>query len=139
VTWCCLSPQALSHYLTNICPCALGIIQDVHAPSSAIESKLSLISSPSHAKTEFAIVVGHIERILQSNKSHNLDIIKSICGYLPISKGTDKMFSAEQLKEIDACSSIRESFRQLRYYWRWDDHLILTAILTVPVWNLTSV
>ena len=116
--------------MTNIFHCALGVIQDVHTSSSETETKLSLISDPSHAKTEFAIVVGRIERILQSNESHNLDIIKSICGYLPISKGSDKMFSAEQLEEIDACRSIRESFRQLRYYWRWDDHLILTAILT---------
>jgi len=67
---------------------------------------------------------------MKSNEAHNLDAIKSICGYLPISSDSSKlMFSAEQLKEIDACSSIREIFRQLRFHLRWDDHLILTAIL----------
>jgi len=39
------------------------------------------------------------------------------------------MFTDEQLNKIDACSSIREILRQLQYFLRWDDHLILTAIL----------
>ena len=67
---------------------------------------------------------------MKNNELLNLNAIKSICGYLPISSSSSKlMFSAEQLKEIDACSNIREIFRQLRFHLRWDDHLILTAIL----------
>ena len=67
---------------------------------------------------------------MKNNELLNLNAIKSICGYLPISGSSSKlMFSAEQLKEIDACGNIREIFRQLRFHLRWDDHLILTAIL----------
>ena len=107
--------------------CTLEIIHDHH---TRIETAMSaFISNPSQARTEFAIVLSHIERILQTNERQNLDTIKSICGYLPVSSSSDKMFSTEQLKEIDACSSIRDSFRQLRFHLRWDDHLILTAIL----------
>ena len=39
------------------------------------------------------------------------------------------MFSSEQLEEIDACNNIQAIFRQLRLHLRWDDHLILAAIL----------
>ena len=64
------------------------------------------------------------------NEVENLNAIKSICGYLPISNKSDKpMFTVKQLEEIDACNNIREIFRQLRFYLRWDDHLILMAIL----------
>ena len=67
---------------------------------------------------------------MTNNEGENVDAIKSICAFLPISKNSEKpMFTAEQLKEIDACSHIREIFRQLRLYLRWDDHFILTAIL----------
>ena len=65
-----------------------------------------------------------------SNTVENLNAIKSVCGYLPIAVDSDKpMFTMEQLKEIDACSNVRDIFRQLRFHLRWDDHLILTAIL----------
>ena len=89
------------------------------------------IINPSKAISEFASTVSRIEKILTtSNEVENLDAIKSICAFLPISNNSEKpMFTAEQLKEIDACSHIREIFRQLRLYLRWDDHLILTAIL----------
>ena len=67
---------------------------------------------------------------MKTNEESNVDAIKSICGYLPISSSSSKlMFTNEQLKEIDACSSIREILRQLRFHLRWDDHLILKAIL----------
>ena len=91
----------------------------------------SFITNPSKAVSEFTTIVSLIEDVLmKNNEAHDLDAIKSICGYLPISSSSSKlMFSAEQLKEIDACSSIREIFRQLRFHLRWDDHLILTAIL----------
>ena len=39
------------------------------------------------------------------------------------------MFTAEQLKEIDACNKIRDIFRKISFYLRWDDHLILSAII----------
>ena len=39
------------------------------------------------------------------------------------------MFTAEQLNEIDACSNVREMFRQLWVHLRWNNHFILTAIL----------
>ena len=67
---------------------------------------------------------------MTSNEVANLKAIKSICGYLPISNNSDTlMFTAEQLEEIDACSKIGEIFRKLRFHLRWDDHLILTAII----------
>ena len=67
---------------------------------------------------------------MKTNEASNVDAIKSICGYLPISSSSSKpMFTAEQLKEIDACNSVREIFRQLRFHLRWDDHFILKAIL----------
>ena len=65
-----------------------------------------------------------------SDELENLKAIKSICRYLPISVNSDKlMFTDEQLEEIDACNKIRDIFGQLRYHLRWDDHLILAAIL----------
>ena len=65
-----------------------------------------------------------------NNEVENLKAIKSICKYLPISIDTDKlMFTTEQLEEIDACNKINEIFSKLRFYLRWDDHLILTAII----------
>ena len=66
----------------------------------------------------------------KSDEVENLIAIKGICAFLPISYNSNKpMFTGEQLKEIDACSSIREMFRQLCFHLRWDDHLILVAIL----------
>ena len=92
----------------------------------------TLIINPSKAISEFVSIVSRIEEILMtSNEVENLKAIKSICGYLPISNNSpDKlMFTAEQLEEIDACSKIGEMFRKLRFHLRWDDHLILTAII----------
>ena len=68
---------------------------------------------------------------MTSNETENLNAIKSVCGYLPISNNSPEklMFTAEQLEEIDACSKIRDIFRKLRFHLRWDDHLILTAII----------
>ena len=86
---------------------------------------------PSKAISEFASTVSRIEEILmKSNEPENLKAIKSVCGYLRLSDNTDKlMFTTEQLREIDACSNVQEIFRQLRDHLRWDDYLILTAIL----------
>jgi len=93
--------------------------------------KDSFITDPDKAVSEFTTIVSLIEGILmKTNEASNVDAIKSICGYLPISSSSSKqMFTSEQLKEIDSCSSIREIFRQLRFHLRWDDHLILIAIL----------
>ena len=76
-------------------------------------------------------MVSRIEEILsESNEIENLKAIKSICGYLPISDSSNKpMFTGEQLEVIDACDNIRAILRELRFYLRWDDHLILSAIL----------
>ena len=101
-----------------------------HEP--VVSTKTVLIVNPSKAVIEFAITVSRIEEILMtSNEAENLNAIKSICGYLPISKNSPGklMFTAEQLEEIDACNKIREIFRKLRFHLRWDDHLILTAII----------
>ena len=91
----------------------------------------TLIINPNKAISEFVSIVSRIEEILmKSNEVENLKAIKSICGYLPISNNSDKlMFTAEQLEEIDACGKIGEIFRKLRFHLRWDDHLILTAII----------
>ena len=94
----------------------------------------TLIINPNEAIVEFAITVSRIEEILMTSNEveveRNLNAIKSVCGYLPISKHSDAlMFTAEQLEEIDACNKIREIFRKLRFHLRWDDHLILTAII----------
>ena len=89
------------------------------------------IVNPSGAISEFVSVVSRIEEILtKSNEVENLKAVKSICGYLPISNHSNKpMFTGEQLKEIDGCENIQKIFRQLQFYLRWDDHLILAAIL----------
>ena len=91
----------------------------------------SLIVNPSKAVSEFVSMVSRIEEILsESNEIENLKAIKSICGYLPISNNSNKpMFTGEQLEVIDACDNIRAIFRELRFHLRWDDHLILAAIL----------
>ena len=91
----------------------------------------SLIVNPSKAIIEFVSIVGRIEEILtKNNEVENLKAIKSTCAYLPISKSSKKpMFTGEQLKEIDDCKNIQEVLRQLRFHLRWDDHLILAAIL----------
>ena len=44
-------------------------------------------------------------------------------------KSGKPMFTAEQLKEIDVCNKIRDIFRKISFYLRWDDHLILSAII----------
>ena len=94
-------------------------------------TETALITNPNKAISEFVSIVSRIEEILmKSNEKENLKAIKSICGFLPISNNSDKlMFTAEQLEEIDACSKIGEMFRKLRFHLRWDDHLILTAII----------
>ena len=93
--------------------------------------KPCFITSPNKAVSEFTSVVSLVEdALMKNNELLNLNAIKSVCGYLPISSSSKKlMFTKEQLREIDACSSIREIFRQLRIHLRWDDHLILTAII----------
>ena len=87
--------------------------------------------NPNEAIIEFAAIVSRIEeKLTKTNEAENLNAIKSICGYLPINDKIDTpMFTAEQLKEIDACSNIRDIFRKMRFYLRWDDHLILSAII----------
>ena len=107
--------------------CVTGIGCD----EPTVSSKSVLITNPSKAISEFASTVSRIEEILmKSNEAENLNAIKSVCSYLPISNNSDKlMFTFEQLKEIDACNSVQEVFREFRYHLRWDDHLILTAIL----------
>lgn len=65
---------------------------------------------------------------MKSIEDNNIKSI--ICSYLPISEESKQpMFTLEQLEVIDACSSIRGTFRQLRIYLRWDDHLILNAVI----------
>ena len=107
--------------------CVTGIGCD----EPTVSSKPVLITNPSIAISEFAIIVNRIEEILtKSNEIENLNTIKSICRYLPIGNNSDiLMFTDEQLEEIDACSNIRDIFGQLRYHLRWDDHLILSTIL----------
>ena len=111
----------------------LSFIEIIHCESVGSEkTNTTLIINPNKAINEFATTVSKIEKILMAsgNEVDNLDAIKSICAFLPVSKSSDKpMFTAEQLKEIDACSNVREIFRQFRFHLRWDDHLILTAIL----------
>jgi len=90
----------------------------------------NLISNPTKAISEFASVISRIEAILKNDEVQNLEAIKSVCGFVPISTNPDiPMFSEEQLKEIQACEGIRDIFLKLRTHWRWDDHLLLTAIL----------
>ena len=98
---------------------------------STKNKETTLIINPNKAISEFVSIVSRIEEILMtSNEVANLRAIKSVCGFLPISNNSDKlMFTAEQLKEIDTCSKIGEIFRKLRFHLRWDDHLILTAII----------
>ena len=67
---------------------------------------------------------------MTGNEVETLNAIKSVCGYLPISDNSDKlMFTMEQLQKIDACTNVRDIFREFRFHLRWDDHLILTAII----------
>jgi len=90
----------------------------------------NLISNPQKAISEFASIVSRIEEILKTDEVNNLKAIKSVCGFVPISTNQDiPMFSEEQLKEIQTCDGIRDIFIKLRTHWRWDDHLLLTAIL----------
>ena len=98
---------------------------------STTRKETILIVNPKKANSEFAITVSRIEKMLMtSNETENLDAIKSVCGYLHISDNSDKlMFTKEQLREIDACSNVRDIFRQFRFHLRWDDHLILIAII----------
>ena len=101
-----------------------------HEP--VVSKKTTLIVNPNKAVVEFAITVSRIEKILMtSNETENLNAIKSVCGYLPISNNSphELMFTAEQLEEIDACNKIREIFRKIRFHLRWDDHRILTTII----------
>ena len=114
--------------LTAILLCVVGISCD----EPPVSEKSILISNPSKASYEFATTVSRIEGILmKGNEVENLNAIKSVCGYLRISNNNSEklMFTTEQLKEIDACSNVREIFRQFRFHLRWDDHHILTAIL----------
>ena len=103
----------------------------IHNEPLSVKKTDSLIVNPSKAISEFVSIVSRIEEILtENNEVENLKAIKSICGYLPLSDNSNKlMFSSEQLEEIDACNNIPAIFRQLRFHLRWDDHLILAAIL----------
>ena len=107
------------------------LIEFAHNESLSLKKADSLIVNPGKAVCEFVSIVGQIEEILtKNNEEKNLNAIKGICAFLPISHNSNKpMFSVEQLKEIDACNNIREILRQLRFHLRWDDHLILAAIL----------
>ena len=97
----------------------------------SVKKTNSIIVNPSKAVSEFVSMISRIEDIFsENNEVENLKAIKSICGYLPISNNSNKpMFTGEQLEVIDACDNIRAIFRELRFHLRWDDHLILAAIL----------
>ena len=93
-------------------------------------SKSHVISDPTKAVSEFASVVSRIEQILKTDEVNNLNAIKSVCIFLPISTNSNAlMFSEQQLKEIQACDSLRDTFIKLRFHLRWDDHLLLNTIL----------
>ena len=68
--------------------------------------------NPSEAIIEFAATVSYIEeKLTKGNEVENLIAITSFCGYPPISDKSGKpMFTAEQLKEIDACNRITDIF-----------------------------
>ena len=64
---------------------------------------------------KFAATVSCIEeKLIKCNEADNLNAIKSICGYLPISDKSGKpMFTAEQLKENDDGNKIQDIFRKI--------------------------
>ena len=108
----------------------IGTNHTHHEPVDS-SKKTMLISNPSKATSEFACTVTYIENILMTkNMVENLNGIKNICCSLPISDSSDKpMFTIEQQKKINACSTVQDVFSKLQYHLRWDDHLILAAIL----------
>ena len=107
----------------------IGTNRTHHEPVDS-SKKTMLISNPSKATSEFACTVTCIEDILMTKNSvENLNAIKNICYSLPINDNSDKLFSVEQWKEINACNTVRDVFSKLRYHFRWDDHLILAVIL----------
>ena len=108
-----------------------SLIETTHNKSLSAKKIESVIVDPSKAISEFVRIINRIKEILmKSNEAEYLITIKSICGSLHISDNSDKlMFTSKQLKEVNACKNIEEIFRQLRFHLRWDDHLILTAIL----------
>jgi len=91
----------------------------------------TLITTPHQASGEFGILISNIIRELKLNEQENLEVIKNVCSYLTIKDDPSiLLFNEDQLKEIEACNSIRIMFiKNLRGCWRWDDFSLLKILL----------
>ena len=83
--YCVLRPGS---YVCYLCTFLLFIVTHCELVPTT-RKVITLIVNPNKAIIEFAITVSRIEEILMtSNELENLNAIKSVCGYLPISNNS---------------------------------------------------
>ena len=65
------------------------------------------------------------------NQQDNLETCKEFCALLTVSSSsTDSQFKAENITRIKECSNFKQLFEIVSLYMSWDEHSILTQIVS---------
>jgi len=92
----------------------------------------NMIYTAEQASVEFGVLLREILNELKKNENDNLELLKIVSSTLTVKdKSGVRMFSDSELEGIDACDNIKTLLViKLRHCYRWDDHSMLTVLLT---------
>ena len=98
--------------------------------ASIASSEQSTVKTTDPLSVQFSAFVNTIRALLE--QCHDkLEESKRICLHLTISNNSDELlFSDEQLKKINSCTTFNELFTILRKHWSLIDYSILKQIIT---------
>ena len=97
-----------------------------------MEPQSSLISVNS-LNADFISLLVNVRHILSDspNQQDNLETCKEFCALLTVSNSsTDSQFKAENITRIKECSNFKQLFEIVSLYMSWDEHSILTQIVS---------
>ena len=97
-----------------------------------MEPQSSLISVNS-LNADFTSLLLNVRHILSNspNQQNNLEVCKEYCLLLRVSDSSnDLLFKAENIAKIKECSDFKQLFEIVSLHMRWDEHCILTQIVS---------
>ena len=92
----------------------------------------NMFCTAEQASAEFAILLHQILKELKKNEGDNLELLKIMSSTLTVKdKSGVRIFSDSELEGIQACENINTLLTlKLRHCYRWDDHSILTVLMS---------